>query len=81
MLPNSGIEAHLPDKTSKVYRVDAIFILSIVKRLQPDYFKAVVDKAHDVRFTPKEDEDKVATITMSKTLREALFSRPFTSRK
>ena len=45
-------ERHLPDKSAKVYRCDTTFLLSIINDIEPDYFKIIVEKAHDVRLEP-----------------------------
>ena len=81
ILPNPALEKCLPNKGAKTYRVNASFLLAIISKLEPQYFNMLVDHATDVRCNVADDATKIKEITIKKTLLDALFLRPFKSRK
>ena len=80
VLPHSAIEKHLPEKRGKHYRINQDFVLAIVAKLEPSYFKLLTDQAHDVRYKAENSAAKTEKLVMKKELYEALFARPFVSR-
>ena len=71
----------LPDKNGKRYRIDQDYVLTVVRKMYPDWFDAVAEQAYLVRNQPKEEANKVATIEIQQELYDKLFEKPFTSRK
>jgi hypothetical protein len=59
--------------------IDETFVLKVVNTLFPKWFKAVSTAAHDIRFTPAEQEGKVEAIKINTVLWNALCARPFKS--
>ena len=66
-----------PDKRRDTYKIDEWFVLSVVAKLEPEWFGAVVDETLKRRFEPKPDGDKIGEISMDKKLKEILMDSPF----
>ena len=80
-MPNAGLENYLPDKTSKAYRINAEFILTVVIKIESQYFKALLYHALDAIHLIVEPGDRVDVLTITQTLNDALFAIPFKSCK
>lgn len=81
VLPHPQIESYLPDKKREVYRVDEWYVLSIVAKIEPEWFNAIVKATFERRYTVKDEPEKQFELNMSEKLKKVLIDTPFQPRK
>lgn len=77
VLPHPEIESYLPDKRREVYKVDEWYVLSIVNKVEPDWFGAIAQATFETRYKPKADIEKIGELQMPVKLKKALMDMPF----
>ena len=77
VLPHPVIESYLPDKKGDRYRVDEWFVLSIINKIEPDWFGAIAEATFAERYRPKDEDAQVTMITMTEAMKKALMESPF----
>ncbi len=64
VLPNDKITEYLPDKRGAHYKIDSKFVLSIVKKLEPEFFEHILIGCRGIRQENVEDPDRIEEIDM-----------------